>query len=196
MARNPASDRRHNQKERTRRAVIAAARDMLADSTPLTMELVAERALISRATIYRYFPNLDALMLEIELDGHMPTINQFQSDYGDEFDIRNVVDGMFNFYSNNEENFRRFLSATLIAGSDRAKPSMGHANRYRSVRRTELIDAALAGTEADREDVKAQLGVVLGPELFISCLDACGLSHEDARKIIHDICEAIVSRKS
>lgn len=196
MATNPVRDRRHNQKERTRRAVIAAAREILSTSTPLTMELVAERALISRATVYRYFPNLDALMLEIELDGLMPTIEQFKSKYGENFDIRNVIDGVFEFYSENEENFRRFLGATLIAGGDSSKSLKGEANRYRSVRRTELIEAALEGTAFDKADIKAQLGVVLGPELFISCVDACRLSHEDGRQIIHDICEAILARKN
>jgi AcrR family transcriptional regulator len=52
---------RTQQKQRTRDALIAAARDVVAEGDTPTVELVAERAHISRTTAYRYFPSQAAL---------------------------------------------------------------------------------------------------------------------------------------
>jgi AcrR family transcriptional regulator len=53
---------RVNQKLRTRKALVAATRELLSEGTSPTMEAAAARASISRTTAYRYFPNLRALL--------------------------------------------------------------------------------------------------------------------------------------
>lgn len=53
---------RVSQKLRTREALVAATRELLAEGTSPTMEAAAARASISRTTAYRYFPNLRALL--------------------------------------------------------------------------------------------------------------------------------------
>jgi AcrR family transcriptional regulator len=53
---------RHRQKARTRQALVAAARRLLADGTDPTVEDAAAAAGISRTTAYRYFPNQHALL--------------------------------------------------------------------------------------------------------------------------------------
>jgi AcrR family transcriptional regulator len=54
---------RTEQKARTRNALIAAARELLAEGGTPTVEQAADRAAISRTTAYRYFQNQRALML-------------------------------------------------------------------------------------------------------------------------------------
>jgi AcrR family transcriptional regulator len=54
---------RVNQKARTRDALIAAAREQLAQGVTPTMEGAAAAASISRTTAYRYFPNSRALLV-------------------------------------------------------------------------------------------------------------------------------------
>jgi AcrR family transcriptional regulator len=67
-ARRPAPpaprDLRANQKERTRVALVEAARELLRAGTPPTVAEAAEKARVSRATAYRYFPTHDALLIE------------------------------------------------------------------------------------------------------------------------------------
>ncbi|NUR83680.1 MAG: helix-turn-helix transcriptional regulator [Nonomuraea sp.] len=53
---------RHQQKARTRRALVEAARRLLADGADPTVEDAAAAAGISRTTAYRYFPNQYALL--------------------------------------------------------------------------------------------------------------------------------------
>ena len=54
---------RTRQKERTRSALIAAARDLVAQGITPTVEDAAAAASISRTTAYRYFPNQAALLV-------------------------------------------------------------------------------------------------------------------------------------
>ena len=54
---------RTRQKERTRGALIAATRDLVAQGMTPTVEDAAAAASISRTTAYRYFPNQPALLV-------------------------------------------------------------------------------------------------------------------------------------
>src|SRR5437868_1136675 len=64
------------QKGRTRAALVAAARALVAAGTTPTVEDAAEAAGISRTTAYRYFPNKRALLLaahpEVGADSILP----------------------------------------------------------------------------------------------------------------------------
>src|ERR687894_2229126 len=53
---------RTNQKARTRDALIAAARQLLAEGMTPTVESAATEASVGRTTAYRYFPNSRALL--------------------------------------------------------------------------------------------------------------------------------------
>lgn len=54
---------RAGQKRRTWQALVDAARLLVADGTPVTVEAAAARSGISRATAYRYFPTKDDLLV-------------------------------------------------------------------------------------------------------------------------------------
>ena len=61
---------RVNQKARTRRAIVDAARELARTGSDVTMPEVARLALVSEATAYRYFPDLVSLLTET-LDGSL-----------------------------------------------------------------------------------------------------------------------------
>jgi AcrR family transcriptional regulator len=64
MAVSRKPDLRANQKERTRAALVEAARALLRAGTPPTVAAAAVEARVSRATAYRYFPTPESLVLE------------------------------------------------------------------------------------------------------------------------------------
>src|SRR5215472_19054013 len=55
---------RVNQKARTRMAIVGAARELIQTGQPVTMPAVAQAALVSQPTAYRYFPDLLSLLTE------------------------------------------------------------------------------------------------------------------------------------
>jgi AcrR family transcriptional regulator len=54
---------RTRQKQRTRGALVAAARELVAEGQTPTVDESASRASVSRTTAYRYFPNQRALLV-------------------------------------------------------------------------------------------------------------------------------------
>jgi AcrR family transcriptional regulator len=62
---------RANQRHRTRQALIDAAVALRDEGRNPSVEQVAERAMVSRATAYRYFPSIEALISETAADRYM-----------------------------------------------------------------------------------------------------------------------------
>ena len=63
---------RANQKLRTQRSIVEAARTLIRTGAPLSMPEVARLALVSEVTAYRYFPDLPSLLSEA-ITGLWPT---------------------------------------------------------------------------------------------------------------------------
>src|SRR5262245_21055454 len=60
----PLTTGRVNQKERTRTAILDAARRLVPSGGEISMPLIAAEARVSEATAYRYFPDLASLLSE------------------------------------------------------------------------------------------------------------------------------------
>lgn len=71
------SQGRANQRLRTRHALIEAAVAMRDEGHNPTVAQVAERARVSRATAYRYFPSIEALISETAADRDMQPLERF-----------------------------------------------------------------------------------------------------------------------
>src|SRR5688500_2614633 len=63
---------RPNQRRRTRQDLLRAASEAMKSGRRPSLEEVAEAALVSRATAYRYFPSMEALLVEASLDVAFP----------------------------------------------------------------------------------------------------------------------------
>ena len=59
---------RVKQKLHTRSVILDAAQKLMKDNKEVTLEDVASEANVSRATVYRYFSNIDLLYRETSLD--------------------------------------------------------------------------------------------------------------------------------
>src|SRR5437879_3184518 len=71
------TDGRANQKRRTRQALISAAMAFRDEGRNPTFAEVAERALVSRATAYRYFSSLEALISETATERGLLPLERF-----------------------------------------------------------------------------------------------------------------------
>ena len=68
---SPRPDLSNPRVRRTRARVLAVARDLLPDVGPigLTYSLLAERATVTRQTLYRHWPTREALLVDLILEG-------------------------------------------------------------------------------------------------------------------------------
>jgi AcrR family transcriptional regulator len=170
---------RERQKERTRRAIVDAARELTRSGAEVTMPRVAERAMVSEATMYRYFPDLTSLIQET-LAGLWPDPAaalapvETSEDPAERvaFACEHLLRGVHAY----EGSVRAAISHTITApGTASARPGL----------RFGLIDHALAPFAASLAPaamtrLKLDLAVVVSAEAFFTLTDLCGLAPDDA----------------
>lgn len=176
---------RDNQRRRTRKDLLLAAAQLLREGHQPSVAEVAEAALVSRATAYRYFPTKELLLAEAPLDQVVPSGDQlFTSD--ESTDAAERVDraeaALHKMVFENETQLRAMLACSL----DRR--NRDGETPVRQNRRTELIEAALAPVRDDLdkgtyETLCASLALVFGTESMIVFRDVLRMSPGRARKV-------------
>lgn len=185
---------RSNQKERTRRAIVAAAA-RLVDSgcTNPTIDDVAEEALVSRATVYRYFESTDDVLWQVYSDRHVPDAETSMSIAGDDLTRRvlaaeaNVNDYLFG-HQDGTRAFERVMLERRLQGRSTDDDRPG--------RRFHQIDAALAPLEGrlDPEElqlIRHALSLAIGSQAMVALLDTGRLDTDSAREVTRFACQAI-----
>jgi AcrR family transcriptional regulator len=176
---------RPNQRSRTRKDLLEAASRLLKQGRTPTLEQVAEEALVSRATAYRYFPSIEALLLEAPLDGATPDIETLFGDVtsDDPIERLEIVDtALHEMISANEPSLRLMLANSLQRSVNRNGDTPARQNR-----RSALIEAALSPakdefTPAAFKALTNALAVVIGTESMIASKDVLRISDAEARK--------------
>jgi AcrR family transcriptional regulator len=174
---------RSRQKARTRSALVAAARQLLAEGITPTVEQAADRAEISRTTAYRYFTNQRALLIatypeqeETSLVGPTP------SDPLARLEI--VVDAITRQIVEHEPELRAQLRLSLERPTgDR------HVQPFRTGRAITWLEDALAplrGRMPDQDLRRLVLAIraTIGIEALVWLTDVAGLSREEAVDIM------------
>lgn len=179
---------RANQRYRTRKDLIDAAGRLMKNGHKPSLEEVAEAARVSRATAYRYFPNVEALLAEAPLDIAAPDWQALFDD-DDLTDPEERIDraeaAMHRLVFDNEGAIRLMLSATLTrAASEAADDTVP----YRQNRRTPLIEAALAPARGRFKKrsyarLRAALAMVFGSESMVVFRDVLRLDEKTARDV-------------
>jgi AcrR family transcriptional regulator len=186
MARKPAE--RSNQRYRTRKDLMAAAASLIKSGRKPTLDAVAEEARVSRATAYRYFPSIEALLVEAALDLAAPDIDTlFAGDTSSDPEARidKAEAAMHRMAFDNESAIRVMLAATLAQSTAATRdPSVPLRQNRRSV----LIDAALAPArarfkKASYARLRAALALIFGSESMIVFRDVLRLDEKSARDI-------------
>lgn len=104
---------RANQRSRTRKDLLQAASRLMGQGAKPTLEQVAEEAMVSRATAYRYFSNVDALLLEAALDVAVPEPEELLRDAPAEDALARVMrvdDALHEMTNANEAQIRMMLA--------------------------------------------------------------------------------------
>lgn len=179
---------RPNQRMRTRKDLLQAAARLIKQGRAPTLEEVAEEALVSRATAYRYFPSVEALLVEAAVDVAVPEPGEL---FGGEESrdpvarLQRVETLLYDMILANESLLRNMLAHAIQQGIQ--PDESGHPPR-RQNRRTPLIDAALEPARdqfkpGDLKMLKSALALIMGPEATIVVKDVLQLDDAEARKV-------------
>lgn len=189
---------RANQRRRTRKDLLEAAGRLLRDGRTPSLEDVAEAALVSRATAYRYFPSIEALLREAALDVQTPDAADL---FAGETSIDPVarlekVDAVLDeTLQANEAAFRMMLADAM---ERIVRGEAGDGAPVRQNRRTPLIEAALepALDAFDPRSAKLlapALAILIGTESMVATKDVLQLSDTEARKVRRWAIRALVA---
>lgn len=185
---------RSAQKARTRSALVAAARDLVAAGETPTVEDAAEAASISRTTAYRYFPTKRALLVaahpEIAATSMLPADPPDST--ADRLDA--VVRNFSAMIVDTEPQQRTMLRLSLEAG-----PAEREALPLRQGRAIAWIAEALEGargdfTEEQFRQLVLSIRATIGIEALVWLVDVAGLSREDAVALTRWSAQALLQR--
>jgi AcrR family transcriptional regulator len=186
---------RVNQKLRTRQALIAAAKELIDGGATPTLAEVADHALVSKTTAYRYFASAEDLIAEVFFDREFPTVATTFASVGDDPTDRllAVEAAITNALLANELAMRMIIRNSLdvsLTGTDDSPPRIG--------RRRVLIAEALADLESELgsdelQQLKCALALVIGPEAILAARDVCGLSPDETRDVTRWAASALLT---
>lgn len=187
---------RWKQRRRTRQDILAAAAELLKTGQKPSLEEIADAALVSRATAYRYFPNADALLVEAALEIDFPKIGDVLAD-ADNDPVRRVekVDAALHaLIAENEAALRLMIASALERGARGDLP-------VRQDRRTPMLTEALAPARAsfnsaDYDALIAALSLIVGPEAMIVFRDVLRLDDAEAARVRRWAIRALISAAS
>jgi AcrR family transcriptional regulator len=175
---------RVHQKRRTRDALVAAARELVAGGATPTVEAAAELASISRTTAYRYFPNQRALLIAAHPETGATTLlpDDPPDDVNTRLDL--VVDVFTRSLLENEAQQRTMLRLSLEASpSERAELPL---RQGRGIGWIKEALAPLADEMSDDDIHRITLAIrsAIGIEALVWLTDVAGLSRADATDVM------------
>jgi AcrR family transcriptional regulator len=175
---------RTSQKQRTRDALVTAARELVRQGVTPTVEETAETASISRTTAYRYFPNQRALLVAAYPETAASSL--LPEGAGDDPRARldAVTEAFTQMIVDSEPQQRTMLRLSLEPDASSAEPLL-----LRQGRAIRWIEEALAPcraqmSEADLRRVVLAIRSATGIEALVWLTDIAGLSRPDAMDLM------------
>jgi AcrR family transcriptional regulator len=178
---------RPNQRRRTRKDLLEAAARLMKQGRRPTLEEIAEHALVSRATAYRYFPNTEALLVEASFDIAIPEPADLFPDGSPADPVARVLKvdtALHDLILANETSLRVMLAQSLEHAMNESDGSLP----VRQNRRMPLIEAALKPLRrklkpAAFDTLIKALALVIGTEGVIVAKDVLQLDDDETRKL-------------
>jgi AcrR family transcriptional regulator len=179
---------RANQKRRTRKDLLQAAAQLMKQGRRPSLDEVAEAALVSRATAYRYFPSTEALLAEASLDVVTPdaaTLFSGSAPADPVARLEKVDAALHEMMLANEPALRLMLANSLQRA---ARGEVESETPLRQNRRTPLIEAALEPARRQFKpgslDLLARaLALIVGTEAMVVFKDVLQLDDAEARRV-------------
>jgi AcrR family transcriptional regulator len=173
---------RVNQRTRTRRAIVEAARELARTGSEVTMPEVAKLALVSEATAYRYFPDLVSLLSET-IEGLWPSPADALEPVASSRDPVERVTFACEFLLRGVLAYQGAVRA-MISGTI-TRPELAATRPWIRFGLVEYalgpFEDTLAAIDPDTlPQLRRDLAVVVSAEAFFTLTDRCGLGPAEA----------------
>lgn len=191
---------RTHQKERTRKALLAAAGALIRAGKRPTVEEAASAADISKRTAYRYFVSQEHLLADAALETLRPRIDEMLASVAASDDVQARVASLAVALRRLAEEHDAELREMIRASLNRAAGAgTGEAPPLRGGRRLDWIRASLAPLRdsipaASFEKLTDCLAVCLGIDALMVLRDVCGVSGEKAEDLMVWMANAILDK--
>jgi AcrR family transcriptional regulator len=175
---------RTRQKERTRGALIAAARELVAQGTTPTVEDAAAAASISRTTAYRYFPNQPALLVAAHPETESSSLLAEDAPEDPAARLDAVIEEFTRLIVDTETQQRTMLRLSLDPDAKAREPLL--LRQGRAIGWIQEALAPLRGQMSDAELRRLVLAVrsATGIEALVWLTDIAGLSRPEAMELM------------
>jgi AcrR family transcriptional regulator len=185
------ADPRANQKERTRQAIVEAARELQRQGIEPSVAQAAEAARVSRATAYRYFPTQDALLLDLGIMPLTAPIEELVANLTSadvETRLLALLDVLNRMVISEETSMRRALSVyqdTWLRGHRDGNNSPAAVREGRRMRWLDDVLEPLRDLPDDQyRRLRAALALTLGADSIVIMKDVCALDDDTALDVL------------
>ncbi len=178
---------RTNQKTRTRAAIKAAAVELMKNGETPSMTQIAEAAIVSKSTAYRYFPSQEVLIAEIMLDAALgedleAVYTAAKTQGTPAARLAAVIQTDHTIVIKHENAFRKLLRVVLTSYADdifEIPRRPGNRLRYLAEALAPL-KGQFDGEQFER--LVMALSLCVGVESIVVMKDVCGLKPEEAER--------------
>ena len=181
-----------NKKSRTREAIMAGARALIARGDTVTVAAAAAEQGISRATAYRYFSDPTVLAAEaglaVEVLPYETVVDGAETPRARVLAVSRYI---FGLSVRHEAAFRQFLARNLDAWQT------SKSGDRRGARRVDMFKQALKGAKVSghgKNRLIAALSTATGSEAMIGLYDIAKVDRETAETVVVEIAEALLDR--
>jgi AcrR family transcriptional regulator len=183
---------RTHQKQRTRQALVAAAREMVAQGVTPTVDAAAAKASISRTTAYRYFPNQRTLLVSAHPETEAKTLLPENPPEDPEARLAVVIQTFLRLIVDTEPQQRTMLRLSL-----EHDPSLRGELPLRQGRAIRWITEALAPlldrmSEGEVRRLAVAIRSAAGIEALVWLTDIAGLSRQEAVQVMQQSARALL----
>jgi AcrR family transcriptional regulator len=177
------TDQLSRTRRRTRAALVAAARDLVAEGLTPTVEDAAARAEVSRTTAYRYFPNQTDLLVAAHPEVAATSLLDDDAPADPVLRVEQVLDRFLDVLLGSEAQQRTMLRLSLDPDLDDERRAALPLRQGRVIGWLEVALEPLADRwppEARRR-LACAMRATAGIESLVWLVDVAGMSRDEAR---------------
>ena len=191
----PSRGRGRPRSEEHRHAVLKAAMELMQedDLRMASVDRISARSGVSKATIYKWWPNrtavaIDAFLYQMMADAPVPDTGSAAEDF------RLTLRGMMRFYTSPfGRTYAQLVGKSQFYPTDRERIRT-HQVKIRRAAVTKIWDRGVARGELDQKlDPEVALDLIFGPAMYRRATGHAGLTPADADAIVATAMRALAS---